>query len=81
MQTEVDPGTPTGNLLLDAIPQHERTRLLEGARLIPLEVGRVLFYPGDPVDYVAFPIAGTLSLIAHADSYYAVEAATIGLEG
>ncbi|MEA2579487.1 MAG: hypothetical protein QOE83_379, partial [Actinomycetota bacterium] len=56
------------NLLLDAIPQHERTRLLEGARLIPLEVGRVLFYPGDPVDYVAFPTAGTLSLIAHADA-------------
>ena len=53
---------PTANLLLNAMGQDARASLLEKSRRTPIEVGRVLFRPGDPITYVPFPLIGTLSL-------------------
>ena len=72
---------PTVNLLLDAMGQDARASLLAKSRRIPIEVGRVLFRPGDTVSYVPFPLIGTLSLLAQPDDDMPVEAATIGNEG
>ena len=72
---------PTVNLLLDAMGHDARESLLAKSRRIPIEVGRVLFRPGDTVSYVPFPLIGTLSLLAQPEDGMPVEAATIGNEG
>jgi CRP-like cAMP-binding protein len=74
-------GTPTGNLVLDALEDRERADLLMASRSRPIEVDRPLIEPGDPIEVVYFPRRGTLSLIALPEPDKAVEAATIGREG
>jgi hypothetical protein len=71
----------TGNLLLDAMGHDGRASILAKSRRTPIEVGRVLFRPGDPITYVPFPLVGTLSLLAQPENDTPVEAATIGNEG
>jgi CRP-like cAMP-binding protein len=81
MHDQPDPTQRTGNLLLDALSVEERSRLLADARSRDFVVGDVMYRPGDPVTYVAFPTSGTLSMLAQPDDAQPVEAATIGLEG
>jgi hypothetical protein len=69
-----------GNLILDAMGYDARASLLEKSRRTPIEVGKVLFRPGDAITYVPFPLIGCLSLLAQPDEM-PVEAATIGNEG
>jgi CRP-like cAMP-binding protein len=76
-----DPTQRTGNLLLDALSEDERALVLSDARTKPVEVGRVLFRPGDAIGYVPFPISGTISMLAQPNDAGPVEAATIGREG
>jgi len=45
---------PTVNLLLNAMGQDARAALLEKSRRTPIEVGEVLFRPGDAITYVPF---------------------------
>jgi CRP-like cAMP-binding protein len=75
-----DPSAKTGNLLLDALSINDREMLLADAKTRPIVVGDVLLRLDDPVDWVPFPISGTLSMITQPDDI-AVEAATIGREG
>jgi hypothetical protein len=70
----------TGNLLLDALPAHVRDHLLDGDAPRTIDSGDVWRSPGDPVETVAFPLTGTLSLIAESGPHR-IEAATIGEEG
>jgi CRP-like cAMP-binding protein len=81
MPAQTDATARIGNLLLDAMAQDDRAALLAESRRMPIVVGKVLFRPGDRVDYVPFPLVGTLSLIAQPDDGMQVEAATIGNEG
>jgi CRP-like cAMP-binding protein len=81
MPDRIDPTVPTGNLLLDALDPDEKASILSGADIKPIDVGDILMQPGDPVRHVAFPITGTLSMIAQPEETVQVEAATIGLEG
>lgn len=81
VQDQPDRSTPTGNLLLDALPAAERHAALDGAMTRPITVGKVLYLPGDPITHVYFPTGGTLSMVAQPDDAGPVEAATIGLEG
>jgi CRP-like cAMP-binding protein len=76
-----DPTKKTGNVLLDALDEADRTLLLAEARTRPIEVGTVLFRPGDAIGFVPFPTSGTISLLAQPDYALPVEAATIGREG
>jgi CRP-like cAMP-binding protein len=76
-----DPTEMTGNLLLDALGETERALLLADARTRPIEVGSVLFRPGDAIGFVPFPTSGTISMLAQPDLAAPVEAATIGREG
>jgi CRP-like cAMP-binding protein len=71
-----------GNLLLDSMGDDARASLVADSRRTPIEVGRVLFRPGEEITYVAFPLSGTLSMLARPDDDdMPVEAATIGSEG
>src|SRR5215212_10052740 len=80
MNDRADATAKTGNLLLDALSVQERELLLADAKTRPITVGDVLLHPGDRVEWVPFPISGTLSMITQPDDI-AVEAATIGREG
>jgi CRP-like cAMP-binding protein len=72
---------PTGNLLLDAIGEPDRARLLEGSTRLPIEVGKRYAMPDEVIDNVYFPTGGTLSLLATPQLEQRVEAGTIGREG
>jgi hypothetical protein len=71
----------TGNLILDALTEDDRTAVLGEAAHRPLPVGQVFLERGQPVEIVLFPIRGVLSLILEPDPDIAVEALTIGREG
>jgi CRP-like cAMP-binding protein len=73
-------GARTRNLLLDALPPSVRDELLGGLEPRVIEPGEAWRRPGEAVTTVAFPITGSLSLIAETD-HQRVEAATIGQEG
>jgi CRP-like cAMP-binding protein len=76
-----DPSEKVGNLLLDALDGTDRALLLADARIRPIEVGAVVFRPGDAIGFVPFPTSGTISMLAQPDYATPVEAATIGREG
>jgi CRP-like cAMP-binding protein len=72
----------TGNLLLDALPASVREELLVDDQPRAIAAGDVWRSPGDAVKTVAFPLTGTLSLIAEqGQGEHRVEVATIGNEG
>jgi CRP-like cAMP-binding protein len=71
----------TRNLMLAVLPAADRDRL--SARLSPtfLEIKRVLFEPGKPIDSVYFPLNGVISLVTPLEDGAIVEVATVGNEG
>jgi Crp-like helix-turn-helix domain len=71
----------TGNLLLDALGEADRARLLQGSSHLPVEVGKRYALPDEAIEAVYFPTDGTLSLLATPRLEQRVEAATIGREG
>ncbi|MGH2547510.1 MAG: Crp/Fnr family transcriptional regulator [Actinomycetota bacterium] len=72
---------PSGNRLVDALPEPDRRALASGARHRRLEQREVLWEPGERIDVVAFPISGVISLLASTVDGEGVELATIGKEG
>jgi CRP-like cAMP-binding protein len=72
---------PTGNVLLDAVDDPERSLLLAACRMQPINIGSVFMNPGDPITSLLFPTRGTLSLVAEPERDRPVEAVTIGKEG
>jgi CRP-like cAMP-binding protein len=71
----------TRNQMLAVMPAADRERL--APRLTPmfLEIKRVLFEPGKPVDSVYFPLNGVISLVTPLEDGAIVEVATVGNEG
>jgi CRP-like cAMP-binding protein len=71
----------TGNLLLDALDDDARASLLAKADQVPIEIGKVYYQEGDPLDTVYLPISGVLSITTRLGDDFHVEAATVGREG
>jgi CRP-like cAMP-binding protein len=71
----------TANRLLDALPDVERTRLLELAWTRRMRAGDVLLRDGERIGNVWFPITAVVSLLTTLDDGSAVETATVGREG
>jgi len=74
-------GSQGVNRILGALPLADRAHLLEATSNITLDVRRVLFEPGSPVDAVYFPTDGVVSLVTPLHDGAIVEVATIGNEG
>lgn len=72
---------PTGNLILDALPAHERDALLAVARPVTLEMGEVLYEQDDVVRDVHFPTSGGASVLVELIDGRALEPAIVGREG
>ncbi len=74
-------GIPTGNRLLDALPDGELERLRPDLEPVPLGLKEVLIEPDGPIGHVWFPVDGVCSLVATMEDGRAVEVGTIGNEG
>lgn len=76
----------TGNLLLDALPNDELDRLLEGVGApIALPLHQEVQPPNTPIEQILFPTSGVVSIVTFLDqgndNVKTVEAITIGREG
>jgi CRP-like cAMP-binding protein len=73
---------PSGtNMLLELLPNDERTRLEAATRRIPIEPHDVMQRPGEDMRHVYFPLRGVISLMTPLEDGSTVETATIGNEG
>lgn len=75
------PVTLLQNRLLDALPTGDYALVAPSLVQVDLERGRLLYDPGDAIDYVYFPHDGVISLMTLMESGAAIESATIGPEG
>lgn len=73
--------TPSGNLLLTALPETERRRLISRCDPVELTFGDVLYEVGDRVRDVYFPTASFISLISSVDRSSRLEVGLVGNEG
>jgi CRP-like cAMP-binding protein len=73
--------TKNGNLLIEALPQAERRRILTRTKRIDMEIRKLVYAPNRPIEHVYFPETAVLSLISHNKGQLAVEIGTVGNEG
>jgi CRP-like cAMP-binding protein len=78
--TPPDPG-PVQNLLIAALPDADRDRLVPTLDIIPLTLKEMLHKPGERIDHVYFPGGGFCSIVAVLKNGNMVEVATVGREG
>jgi CRP-like cAMP-binding protein len=72
---------PTGNLLIDALPDEDRGRLVEKMRFEKVGLRQVLAQPELPMKTVHFPLGAVISLITTLSDGSAMETAMVGREG
>ena len=73
--------TAPGNHLINLLPKKDRLRLMAACDLVDLPLAQVLSDPGKPTQYVYFPTAGFISLIAVVKGSPGVEVGMVGREG
>ena len=71
----------TGNQLLDGLAPDDLRRLLPHLEAVSLAQKETINRPGEPIEWIYFPTAGIVSLIALLDEGAAVEVGIIGWEG
>jgi CRP-like cAMP-binding protein len=69
------------NSILAALPAEDYARIAPSLTLVSLELGDVLFEPGDRVRQILFPINSLVSMLAMMEDGATVEAGVIGNEG
>lgn len=71
----------SSNHLLDRVPADEREKMDARLEPVTLDLGQVLYEPGEPMTHVYFLTSGMVSLVAVMKDGRTTEAATIGREG
>lgn len=69
------------NLLIERLPQRERTRLMSICEPVDLTFGEVLCKPDSPYQSVYFPCGGFISLMTTVSGHPPLEMGLIGNEG
>ena len=69
------------NAILNTLSESQLAQLLPKLKTVELELGHVLYEPEQTIDYVYFPTAGIISLLATFEDGATVEAGVIGTEG
>lgn len=75
------PSGPSGNLLLDRLPEPEHELVRGAAQAVALPHGQEVYQEGGPLPHVYFPTTGVLSLVVSLAGGRRVEGTTIGREG
>ena len=75
------PVTALQNSLLEALPAEDIARIAHHLTSVELERGRLLYEPGDDIDFIYFPHDGVISLMTLMENGAAIESTTIGPEG
>lgn len=70
-----------GNLLIAALPEADRRRLLAVSEEVPLALTQVLCEKGEPTSHVYFPTEGFISLVTQVDGHPGLEVGMVGREG
>ena len=68
-------------MLLQLLPDGERTRLEASMHRIPINAHDVLQRPGEAMRHIYFPLRGVISLMTPLEDGSSVETATVGNEG
>ena len=71
----------TGNQLIDALPEAEREQLAPMLERVRVEVGAVLYEPGQPMRFIYFPDDAVVSMLAVAGGRMTLEVGLVGREG
>jgi len=69
------------NRLLSSLPEDEQGQLARLGEIVKVEVGDVLYEPGQTVRHVYFPLDCLLSLLAVAEGRMTLEVGSVGREG
>jgi CRP-like cAMP-binding protein len=72
---------PTQNQLVAALPKDDRQRWLSQLEPVPLDLGQVLYKPGDTISHVYFPTTAIVSLLYVMESGASAEIAVVGNDG
>jgi len=72
---------PRQNLILAALPDEERRRLLRDSRIAPLVVGQTIYEQGESISEVYFPLSGAVSVLVLLENGDMMEPGIIGREG
>ena len=72
---------PAFNRLLNALPERERSSVLDGCETVELVFADVLYAPGMPFAHAYFPTASFISLIMPVDAMSSLEVSLVGDEG
>jgi len=70
-----------GNRLLATLPESDLRHLAAQCQAVTVEVGDVLYEPGQPIDYVYFPGDCLVSLLAVAEGRMTLEVGSVSREG
>jgi CRP-like cAMP-binding protein len=69
------------NRLLASLPDDDQNHLAGLSEVVRVEVGEVLYEPGQAIRYVYFPIDCLISLLAVAEGRMTLEVGSVGREG
>ena len=72
---------PTDNHLLEALPEPILQRLMPQLKLVPMELGKVLYESGDTLRFVYFPTDCIVSLLYVLQDGASAEISVVGNEG
>lgn len=72
---------PGANMLLEALPSADMSRLANALELVQVEVGDVLSEPGAPIRHIYFPNDCLISLLGVAEGRMTLEVGLVGREG
>lgn len=72
---------PYANYLLSRVLEEDQPKLVQWMSEVPLELGQVLYEPGQLLEHVYLPTAGIISLIVVMPDGRRAETAAIGCEG
>jgi len=73
--------SPKHNHLLAAFPASVRERILPHLKLVELELGDVIYEPGQAVEYVYFPANCIISMLYVLENGSSTEVSIVGFEG
>ena len=72
---------PVANRLLASLPEEDLAHLAPLIDHVTVEVGEVLYEPGQPIKYIYFPADTLISLLAVAEGRMTLEVGSVGREG